>query len=177
LPFIPLVALVAAVAVVAGIAFGYGLAPKPSPLPTASPTVTEVSLIEPTTQWGSAIPSFPAFGPSPTGFEVPPPGGLTLSEALSALNDSGTPFRKFGTNLPELAVVYARVERYADLPSLVNSPEAWVWAIAVSSSLLNSPPCGQPGTPQPCPSPAATTMFILDYNTGAYLEDWSPAFP
>ncbi|HEX7491138.1 MAG TPA: hypothetical protein VF337_05500 [Candidatus Limnocylindrales bacterium] len=173
----PLIALVAAVAVVAGIAFGYGIAPKPRPLPSSSQTMAGLSLVEPTTPWGSAIPSFPAVGPAPTGFEVPPPGGLTLSQAVSALNDSGTPLRKFGTNLPELAVVYARVERYADLPSPVNSPEAWVWAIAVSSSLLSSPPCGQPNTPQPCPSPAATTMFILNYNTGAYLQDWSPAFP
>jgi hypothetical protein len=175
--FAPLVALVAAIAVVAGIALGYGLAPKPSPLPSASPAVTELSVVEPTSPWGSPIPSFPAAVPVPTGFEVPPPGGLTLSEAIAALNRSGTTYRKFGTDVPELAVVYARVERYGDLPSLVAAPDEWVWAIAVSGSFLASPPCGQPNTPQPCPSPPDTTMFILNYNTGAYLGDWSPAFP
>jgi hypothetical protein len=139
--------------------------------------VKTVSAVDSPPLSGSPDPSIPGALPVPTGFEVPPTGGLTLSQALAALNNSGTTQRKFGTNVPELAVVYARVERYGDLPSLVSAPDQWVWAIAVSSSLLDSPPCGGPGTPQPCPSPDATTMFILNYNTGVYLEDWSPAFP
>ena len=98
-------------------------------------------------------------------------GGYRLERMLGEGAASVVYFGKRTDSTPKL------VERYGDLPSLVSAPDQWVWAIAVSSSLLDSPPCGGPGTPQPCPSPDATTMFILNYNTGAYLGDWSPAFP
>jgi hypothetical protein len=115
--------------------------------------------------------------PSPSAYEVPPTGGLALSEALAALNKSGTALSRFGKNIPELAVIYARAERWGPMPSLIAAPEQWVWAIAISGSFAARPSCGSQPAPQPCPSQATTTMVILNYDTGAYLEGWSPAFP
>ena len=177
LPVPPVVALVAVISVLAGIALGYRFVPQPVPLPSSSPATTEVALVASPSPSKLDAPSI-APEPSPTAYEVPPTGGLTLSEALAALNKSGTALRKLGRDVPESSVIYARAERWGPMPSLVDAPEQWVWAIAISGSFVAQPSCGgaQP-TPQPCPSQATTTMLILNYNTGAYLEAWSPAFP
>lgn len=175
LPVPPVVALVAVVGVFAGIALGYGIGPKPSPLPSSSPTMARVSLVESAAPPGSHAPSIsPAAEPSPSGYELPPSGGLTLSEALAALNKVIEP------NIPESAVIYARVERYGELPSLVEAPDEWVWAIVIRGAFQPAPCGSSQQTPQPCPGQPGsftTTMIILSYNTGALLVTWSPAFP
>jgi hypothetical protein len=178
LPVPPVVALVAVISALAGIALGYGMVPRPDPLPSSSPARTGVASVASPSPSGSAVSSVaPTPQPSPDAYEVPPAGGLTLSEALAALNRSGTALSKFGANIPESAVIYARAERWGPMPSLVAAPEQWVWAIAISNSFLARPSCGGSQPPQPCTSQATTMMVILNYNTGAYLEDWSPAFP
>jgi hypothetical protein len=182
LPVPPVVTLAAVVCVFAGIAFGYGVAPKPSPLPSSSPTVATVSLVESPSPPEAPSPSVaPTAQPAPSALELPPAGGLTLAEALAAFNKDfmnipGAALT-IGPDIQESAVIYARVERYGDLPSLVTSPEQWVWAIDIRGS-FQPVGCGdsQP-TLQPCPGPFTTAMIVLNYNTGAFLATWSPAFP
>ena len=184
LPVPPVLALAVIVSLFAGIALGYRFAPRPDPPPSPSPTPTlaGISAVE------SASPSpSPAASLAPvdrlslTAFDIPPAGGLTLSEALAAFNEYlvQTPgaARAIGPSVSEAAVIYARVERYNDLPSLFDSPEEWVWAIGISGS-FGPADCGGslPGA-QPCPGSATTAMIILDYNTGALRVTWSPAFP
>lgn len=182
LPVPPVVALVAVVAVFAGIAFGYGIAPKPAPLPSSSPTTATVSTVESPSPPGSPVPSVaPTPDPTSSANDLPPGGGLSLSQALAALNenlkDSPASLLAIGPNIPESAVFYARVERYGDLPSLVQSPEEWVWAVAIRGSFQPAACRSSQPSPQPCPGPSTTAMVILNYNTGAVLVTWSPAFP
>ena len=182
LPVPPVVAIVAVIGVFAGIALGYGMAPKPGPLPSSSPTVATVSLVESLSPSGAPGPSVaPTSQPAPSADEVPPAGGLTLSEALAAFNkslvDIPASVSMIGPSIPASAVIYARVERYGDLPSLVESPEEWVWAIGIRGSFQPATCSDSQSTPQPCPGPFTTAMIILNYNTGAFLATWSPAFP
>ena len=180
LPVPPVVTLAAVVCVFAGIALGYGIAPKPGPLPSSS--VAAVSLVESPSPAGSTVPSVaPTAQPAPIAFELPPEGGLTLGEALAAFNKDlmtipGAALM-IGPNIPETAVIYARVQRYGELPSLVTSPEQWVWAIDIRGSFQPVGCGGSQSTPQPCPGPFTTAMIVLNYNTGAFLATWSPAFP
>lgn len=182
LPVPPVVAIAVVVCVFAGIAFGYGIAPKPGPLPSSSPTVATVSLVESPSPSVSPVPSVaPTAEPAPSAYELPPAGGLTLGEALAAFNKDLLNIPDLaltiGPNIPESAVIYARVERYGELPSLVTSPEQWVWAIDIRGSFQPVGCGGSQSTPQPCPGPFTTAMIVLNYNTGAFLATWSPAFP
>ena len=173
LPVPPVVVLVAVAGVLIGLALGYGIAPKPSPPPASSPTTATASLVASPLQSASPGPSVaPASAPTASAYELPPAGGLTLTEALAALN-------KLGFGISPSAVISARVERYGEAsPALVGGPsDEWVWAFVVRGSFQPAS-CGVPRpSPEPCPSPATTEMIILDYGTGAYLEARSPAFP
>lgn len=180
LPVPPVVAIVAVVGVFAGIAFGYGIAPKPGPLPSSSPTRATVSLVESPSPSVSPAPYVaPTAEPTPSGYELPPAGGLTLSEALAAANKYLANFPEslsiIGQNIQESAVIYARVERYGDHGSVADSPDEWLWVIAIRGSFQPAICRGPQPTPQPCPGPYTTAMIVLDYNTGAVLGTWSPA--
>lgn len=171
LPVPPVVALVAVVGLFVGLAFGYGIAPKPGPLPSSSPAMTTVSLVESASPSASlALSVAPTAEPTPSAYELPPAGGLTLSEALAALDQNGT-------SISESAVIYARVERYGEATPnpFAGSPDEWVWAIVIRGSFEGFGCGGYLGSREPCPSPATTEMLILDYDTGAFLESWSPA--
>jgi hypothetical protein len=146
LPVPPVVALVAVVGLFAGLALGYGIAPKPGPLPPSSTTMASVSLVES----GSPSASFATAEPTPSAYELPPAGGLTLSGAVSALDQNGM-------SVSESAVIYARVERYGEATSnpFAGSPDEWVWAIAIRGSFEGHGCGGYRPSPAPCP-PATT---------------------
>jgi hypothetical protein len=172
LPVPPVVVLVATVGVFIGLALGYGIAPKPSPPPASSPTTASASPVGSPLPSALPVPSItPTSEPTASAYELPPAGGLTLTEAFAALSKSGLGFSPS-------AVISARVERFGEVTSEAASgnpdPWVWVWAIAIRGTLFPSP-CGN------CPSPPmtdiTTEMIILDYNTGAYLGGWGPAFP
>ncbi len=184
LPVPPVLALAVVISLFAGIALGYRVAPRtdPPPSPSPSPTMARIPAVESSSPSASPAASLvPADGPSLTAYDVPPAGGLTLSEALAAFNEylAKTPgaARAIGPGVSESAVVYARVERYNDLPSLFDSPEEWVWAIGISGSFGPADCGGSVPAGRPCPGSATTAMIILDYNTGALRVTWSPAFP
>jgi hypothetical protein len=168
LPVPPPIVLAAMLALFAGLALGYGISPKPGHQPPASPTMASASPVE------SASPSasLATAEPRPSAYEVPPAGGLTLSRALAALEQKGM-------SVSESTVIYARVERYGEATpnTFAGSPDEWVWAIAIRGSFEGFGCGGYLGSSEPCPSPATTEMLILDYETGAFLESWSPAFP
>lgn len=172
LPVPPLVALVAVVGMFVGLALGYGIAPKPGLLPSSSTTMATVSLVESASPSASlALSVAPTAEPTSSAYELPPAGGLTLSEALAALDQNGM-------SVSESAVIYARVERYGEATPnpFAGSPDEWVWAIVIRGSFEGHGCGGFQSSPRPCPSPATTEMLILDYDTGAYLEAWSPAY-
>ena len=130
LPVPPVVVLVAVVGLFAGLALGYGIAPKPGPLPSSSPTMATVSLVESASPSASlALSVAPTAEPTSSAYELPPAGGLTLSEALAALDQNGM-------SVSESAVIYARVERYGEATPnpFAGSPDEWVWAIAIRGS-------------------------------------------
>ncbi len=169
LPVPPILPLVAVVSIFAGLAMGYGLAPKPeaSEAPNAPSVVSEAPVVS------ASIPTLPDPGTTasePAGsFELPPPGGLTLAEALHALSVS------FG---PPANVISARVGRY---PAVTPG---WVWLIVVPYSdfdcdysrtaRIAAVPL-ETASPAPCRAVKATEMVILDYLTGDFLEDRIPA--
>jgi hypothetical protein len=172
LPVPPVVVLVAAVGVFIGLALGYGIAPKPSPAPASSPTTATASPV------GSPLPSAlpvpsttPTSEPTASAYELPPAGGLTLTEALEML-------AKSGIGISPSAVISARVERYGEAsPAPAGGPsDEWVWAIVVRGSFPGFGCGGYQPSPEPC-LPATTELIILDYRTGAYLEARSPASP
>ena len=178
LPVPPVVVLVAAAGVLIGLALGYGIAPNPSPPPASFPTTATASPVASPLQSVSPGPSVaPASAPTASAYELPPAGGLTLTEALAMLTKSGM-------GISPSAVISARVERYGEMPHpslgtstrlVGGSADEWVWAIVVRGTF---PPFLWGGYQPPEPrSPATTEMIILDYGTGAFLETRSPAFP
>lgn len=172
LPVPPVVVLVAAVGLLIGLGLGYGMAPEPTSPPASFPTKTTASLVASPLLPASVRPSVtPASVPTSSTYEVPPAGGLTLTEALAALN-------KLGWGISPSAVISARVERYGEAsPALVGGPsDEWVWAIVVRGTFFYASCGGHLPSPAPCPS-TTTEMIILDYGTGAFLETLSPAFP
>lgn len=167
LPVPPVLAVVAAVGLFLGLALGYGIAPRSGQQPPSSPTWAGGSRVE------SAAPSasLAATEPTPSAYELPPAGGLTLSKALAAIDQNGMA-------VSESTLVYARVERYEEATSnpFGASPDQWVWAIAIRGSFQGHGCGGYQASPRPC-RPATTEMLIVDYNTGSFIESWSPAFP
>lgn len=176
LPVPPLVALVAVVGVFAGIVLGYGIAPKPGPLPP-SPTGAVVPSVGSTSRAGSPAPSVaPTAEPIGSGYEIPPAGGISLSEALAASNKNlPLMLSIIGPNIEESAVIYARVELWA--PPGHTTPDHWVWFIAIRGSFQPALCRGPQPTPQACPGPYTTAMIVVDYKTGEVLATGSPAFP
>ncbi len=173
LPVPPVIPLVAILCIVFGLSVGYGL-PRPTPMPSITPPETPVaatpSLTSAVTPALAAVPSEVAIGPEASGAaELPPSGGYTLAQALQAL--------KATTDFPT-DVISARVGRFPPVST------GWVWLIVVPYSVVE---CG--GTlllgpspaPTPEPTPAAcrsidtTEMIVMDYRTGAFLEDRIPA--
>jgi hypothetical protein len=170
LPVPPVIPLVAVVSILAGIALGYGLAPKavalasPTPAsqtaqPATPPIATQAATIAP-------APTSSAQGEATDSREIPPPGGLSLAQALEAFRVS------FG---PPAEVISARVAHYPPVSS------GWVWLIVVP---YFTPVCdygaiaGLPGpgqTAPPCRYVSTTEMLVLDYVTGELLEDRIPA--
>jgi hypothetical protein len=174
--------MVAIVSILVGLAMGYGLAPKPQPappLPAPSATASApASALAPQIAYQSLAPSAdPTVAPAGSAdstIEIPPSGGLSLSQALDALGAS------FG---PRSDVISARISRYPPVT------KGWVWLIVVPYSALycrNLPllPAGPsvPGAPSAesvppgdCRSISSTELVVLDYKTGDFLEDRVPA--
>ena len=161
----PVAVLVGTVGLFIGLALGYGIAPKPSPpasLLAATATASPVGSPLPSAFPGPSI--TPTSEPTANAYELPPAGGLTLTEVLAALAKSG--FR-----VSESAVIAARVERYGEVNRDTDHPsDEWVWAIVIRGLPLYRGPC------QACPSlittEITTSMILLDYNTGDGLGEW-----
>jgi hypothetical protein len=159
----PVAVLVGTVGLFIGLALGYGIAPKSSPLPASSrPTATASPVGSPLPS-AFPVPSLtPTSEPTASAYELPPAGGLTLTEALAALTKSG--FR-----VSESAVIAARVERYGEVTRDTDHPsDEWVWAIVIRGLPLYTGLC------QACPitTGITTSMILLDYNTGDELGEW-----
>lgn len=156
LPVPPVIPLVAVISVLLGLAMGYGLAPKPHPSASPnSPSPSSQSVAVPSAN-PSAYLAAVQTGPPVGTAEIPPPGGLSLAQALEAFRVS------FG---PPTDVISARVGRY---PAV--SP-GWVWLIVIPYS---SVAC-EDQLPRVCRWISTTEMVILDYRTGELLEDRIPA--
>jgi hypothetical protein len=182
LPVPPVLPIVAIVSILVGLAMGYGLAPRPEP---ATPPATPSTPASATASALAAQIAYPSLAQSldPTlapiqstvsTLEIPPSGGLSLSQALEALGAS------FG---PRSDVISARISRYPPVSS------GWVWLIVVPYSALyckDGPPLpAEPAVPAgplaesvplgDCRSITSTELVILDYQTGEFLEDRIPA--
>jgi hypothetical protein len=170
----PLAPIVGVLGLVLGLVVGFGLAPAAAPAPTPGPTTIAVA-----SPSSPAVPSVdPGYvGPGST-FELPPVDGLSLAQALEALNTV-----RMAPATPD--VVSARIVRWTEVwSSPATPPDWWVWAITVrsaspfwcsgeSASESPSPPAGQSAS---C-ADATTALFVFDYQTGEFLEAMSPAFP
>ena len=161
-PIPPLIPTVVIVSLVLGLVVGFGLASKPGPAPV--PTVPAFAASTP------ASSSSPANG-SATPFELPPPAGLTLAQALATLKLAAV-----GTDSPS-DVISARIGRYGDVASGALPADRWVWAFVVRATFDPASCGGARPSPQPCPTSAATELAIFDYQTGEFLEDRLPAYP
>jgi hypothetical protein len=165
------------VSLVLGLVVGFGLAPKPG-----TPTASSSSALAPSPR---AAESSPPNGPvasaaaviavseSPTGtsFELPPPGGLTLAQALASLKGAAV-----GTGSPSDAIA-ARIARFGDVASGALPADRWVWAIVVRGTVDPASCGGARPSPVPCRPSATTELAIFDYQTGEFLEDRLPANP
>ena len=157
LPVPPVLPLMVVLSILAGLAMGYGLAPKPGPSePPVHPSETSpIALSSATLRADATI--VPIVLPADTP-EVPPPDGLSLAQALDALNVS------FG---PPVGVLSARVGHYTPVS------DGWVWLIVVRYSTVD---CGARADPPIlCRWITTTELVILDYKTGELLEDRIPA--
>jgi hypothetical protein len=165
LPVPPAVVLVAAISVFVGFALGFGIAPKSNLAPISSPTTATATASPVRTPLPSALPT-----PTASAYELPPAGGLTLAEALSALTESGMGFS------PSM-VISARVARYREVAAqpFSHPQDQWVWAIVIRGTLVLPLTCD--GCATPPMTEITSQMIILDYDTGALLEVWGPVFP
>jgi hypothetical protein len=166
LPVPSVLSIVAIVSIVAGLAAGYRIAPhRAAPGPTPDISTPSIAIV--------ATPIRPVQAASvpddPVGSaEIPPPGGLSLSQALEAMGAS------FGQRSD---VISARIGRYARVSM------GWVWLIVVPYSALyceNMAPVRADASVNPaalgsCRSISSTELVILDYRTGEFLEDRIPA--
>jgi hypothetical protein len=180
LPLPPLVPLVGALGVMLGFVLGSGLAPKAVPLPLPSPAA--IAAASPSVRDPLPVVSEPTASlldesaASGAPFAMPPADGLSLGQALKALEA----IRANGTGAAPPAVVSARVLRSAGVAFLPSAASGgpWVWEIVIRGTFLPVS-CGlQPlGTPALCPWAATTQRIVLDYETGAFLEATSPVLP
>jgi hypothetical protein len=157
LPVPPVLPLIAVLSVLAGLAMGYGLAPKPGPNePSSHPSETSPVAISFTTPSADSD-LVPTARPAATP-EIPPPGGLSLAQALDALNVS------FGS---PVAVISARVGHFPPVSA------GWVWLIVLPYSTVV---CQAPADPPMfCRWTTTTELVVLDYKTGEFLEDRIPS--
>lgn len=186
LPLPPLLPLVAIAGIFLGLALGYNLAEKPGPANVRSPAPAS----PPATSWPSptqpGMNLFPTMvNPTASAAESPPTGGLSLAEALVALQNSGMAHPS--------AVISARVTQLGQVEAYASVPVEWVWAFVVSGyfpsfgggiRFCEASPISTSGpavSPERCPLsdatvPAASTeMIVLDYYTGAFVVGMSPA--
>jgi hypothetical protein len=111
------------------------------------------------------------------GIEPAETDGLTLAQALEALQKSG-----LGASASD--VISARVARYSEVSSgNPSSPDRWVWLLVVRGNLQWIADCpGEPtiteaSSPASCTWIPATESIVLDYRTGEFLEMWVAASP
>ena len=157
LPVPPVLPLIAVLSILAGLAMGYGLAQKPGPSapPIHPPETSPIADSSATPSADSAI--VPTVRPAATP-EIPPPGGLSLAQALDALNVS------FGS---PVAVISARVGHYPPVSA------GWVWLIVLPYSSVVCLARADP--PMFCRWITTTELVVLDYSTGEFLEDRIPS--
>lgn len=176
-PIPPLIPTVVIVSLVLGLVVGFGLASKPGPPPVpsvpafaASPPASSASPANGSVASAPAV--IPVSGaPAATPFELPPPGGLTLAQALATLKLAAV-----GTDSPS-DVISARIGRYGDVASGALPADRWVWAFVVRATFDPASCGGARPSPQPCPTSATAELAIFDYQTGEFLEDRLPAYP
>lgn len=184
----PLAPMVGAMCLILGLAVGFGLAPKAAPTATsvATPATTEAVPVAPPTIPAEEPAATPIVFFAPGGVVTvdgpglaPPSDGLSLTDALAALEAAGLGDRG--------SVVSARIARYGEfLPSSEAATDSWVWALTVHAQIVG--PCAgwYPASPSDAPPtsadpsmPAAlgwtacgfwvSQVVILDYRTGAFL--------
>jgi hypothetical protein len=123
--------------------------------------------------------------PTASAAESPPTGGLSLAEALVALQNSGMAHPS--------AIISARVTQLGKVEAYAAVPVEWVWVFVVNGYFPSSgggiqfcqaSPISTSGpavSPERCslsasPVPAASTeMIVLDYYTGGFVVGISPA--
>jgi hypothetical protein len=172
----PIAPIVGALGLLLGLVVGFGLAPAAAPAPTPGPTTIAVA--------SPSSPAAPSVDPGYVGagstFELPPADGLSLAQALEALDTV-----RIAPATPD--VVSARVVRWTEVwSSPAAPPDWWVWAITVrgaspfwcggESASESAIPVPEQSPPYPC-SGGTTEMFVFDYLTGDFLEAMSPARP
>ena len=187
LPLPPLLPLVAVAGILFGLALGYGSAQKPGPSAAYSPALASSRLTSSPPPIEPDASSFPTLtSPTASPAEVPPAGGLSLAQALVALQNSGM-------TVSPSAIISARVTRLGQVEAYASVPVEWVWEFVVQGYFPSlgdgirfcdaSPiPRYVPAvSPELCPPsdvtvPAATTeTIVLDYFTGAFVVGISPA--
>lgn len=171
LPVPPVVPLVALLAILFGLALGYGLSwkPGPSPSPVTAPIAFPLPFLSPDPSPSSLIE--PAA--SATSGDLAPADGLTLGQALDAL-------QKSGMGVSPSAILSARVARDREVSSSYAIPtDQWVWAFVVEGDFSGPSACpsrfDDPGVRAPCGTVATSQMILLDYRTGALVEAYAIA--
>jgi hypothetical protein len=165
--------VVLVVLAVAALAFAAGtrFAPQPTSPPVTPAPAPAMSAAAPASASPSPTPVVMS-SPTPTATAVvlPPIGGLTLDQALSAAR------RVAG--LPAAAVLSARVARYGDVSSASQAlPGTWVWMFVFRGTFFPVTCGGFTASPQPCPAAATTARVLIDYRTGTFLEMVTPGIP
>ena len=162
LPVPPVIPMVAVLGLVFGLALGVGLARQPEPSPAPLPSLAAVADSTPSP---SAMPSTAATNGVGRAVDAPPGAGYSLAKVLRDLQRPGA---------ADLEIISARVGHY---PAVSTE---WVWLVVVPFSV---DACGNHWVYGPFPGPSltpcdvrtTTEMFIIDYSTGAFLEDRIPA--
>jgi len=184
--------MVAVLGLLIGIGIGYGFGPGrgSSATPTATPGITPRVVSE--APWTLPPSELPMVTIPPTApMETPPPGGLSIEQALTALAGTG-----FGGS--QSVVISAAAVPYRDVADqVVGSPGDWFWVFVVYGDFgipMIGPICTlAPATPtavsrataiataaiapsdEPCAWPFTTARVVLDYQTGEMLYADIPA--
>jgi hypothetical protein len=170
-PTLPVLPLVAILGVVVGLVVGAGFAPRQGPISTPTPSAVAVAATPLAQSLSSSIAvASPVEESTATPIEVPPPGGLTLAQALTALATTDV-----GSSSPS-AVISARIMRASDASPGFSPPDRWVWVFVVQGVLAPAS-CGGDFPAQRCTISAVTEMAMFDYVTGEFLEVRLPAYP
>ena len=183
LPLPPLIPLVGVVCLLVGLALGYRIAPDheaSAPSPTRSAPEISVPPGQPYVMW-------PADGaitmPQTMPTDTPPATGMSMKEALSALES-------LGWGSPPAIIVSSSVDQYGDVgANPAYAQDDWVWvfrvrgdprfvctSIDVEDTATVSP--SAPVSAVPSDDPVPTTcgyvqievVVVLDYQTGELIE-------